>query len=141
MWQMIWPILTVVAANTAYNICAKSTPESINPLASLTITYAAAAVTSLALFFVTAQEKNLVVEFGKANWTSWALGIAIVGLEFGFLSAYRAGWKISTAQLIASLLLTCVLVVVGMLFYHEVLTLRQVIGMMICAIGLILVAK
>ena len=27
MWNLLWPMLMVVGANTVYNICAKSTPE------------------------------------------------------------------------------------------------------------------
>ena len=30
MWNMIWPILIVVGANTVYNVSAKSTPSNVN---------------------------------------------------------------------------------------------------------------
>ena len=33
----IWPLILVVASNTVYHICAKSLPESVDPLASLTV--------------------------------------------------------------------------------------------------------
>ena len=141
MWNMLWPILTVVAANTIYNICAKSTPANINSFASLSITYLIAMLCSMGMYFATSQEKNIFPELLKANWTTYALGVAIVGLEFGFLCVYRAGWKISIAHLFASIVLACVLLIVGLLFYKETLTLRQIAGMAVCAIGLILIAK
>ena len=48
----IWPIALVVLANTVYQVCAKSVPDAMNPLASLTITYAVGAVFSLALYLL-----------------------------------------------------------------------------------------
>lgn len=141
MWSMIWPILVVVAANTIYNISAKSTPGNLNSFASLSVSYVIAAAVSLILFFITSPQKNILQELTKANWTTYALGAAIVGLEFGFLCIYRAGWKISTAHLFSSITLACVLLAVGLILYKESLNPRQIIGMFVCAAGLILIAK
>lgn len=141
MWNMIWPILIIVAANTLYNISAKSTPGDINSFASLALSYIVAAACSLVMFFITSDNKNIFAEISKTNWTSLALGIAIVGLEFGYICVYRAGWKVSIASLVANISLACVLLGVGFLLYKEVLSIRQVIGMAVCAVGLILIAK
>lgn len=40
MFSYIWPIGLVVLSNVIYHVCAKSTPETMHPLASLTVTYA-----------------------------------------------------------------------------------------------------
>ncbi|EHQ89075.1 EamA family transporter [Desulfosporosinus youngiae] len=141
MWNMLWPILIVVAANTIYNISAKSTPANINSFASLSVTYLIAMICSVIMYFVTSENKNLLQELSKTNWTTYALGVAIVGLEFGFICVYRAGWKISTAYLFASITLACVLLIVGFLLYKEVLSLHQILGMGVCVVGLILLAK
>jgi uncharacterized membrane protein len=139
VWNMIWPMLIVITANTFYNVCAKSTPQGVNSFASLTITYLIAAAASLIMFFVTSEQKNIWQEFSKANWTSAVLGIAVLALEFGYICIYRAGWKVSTASIIANIALACVLVFVGMLLYKETITLRQIIGMLVCAAGLYLI--
>lgn len=141
VWNMIWPILIVVAANTVYHICAKSTPANINSFATLSITYLIAMICSVIAYFVTSDGKNILQELSKANWTAFALGIAIIGLEFGNICIYRAGWKIGTANLFASVTLTCVLLIVGFLFYKEVLNLRQLLGMAVCIVGLVLILK
>lgn len=91
MWNMLWTILVVVDANTFYNISAKSTPSEINSFASLTVTYLIAMLCSLGLFLATSEQKNLIQELAKTNWASFAMGIAIVGLEYGFIYVYRAG--------------------------------------------------
>ena len=141
MWNMIWPVLVVVAANTIYNISAKSTPGNVNPFASLFVSYLIAAACALVMFVITGEQKNIIAELAKTNWTAYALGVAIVGLEFGFLCIYRAGWKISTAQLFSSISLSCVLLIVGLLIYKEALSGRQIAGLAVCAVGLVLLAK
>ena len=139
MWNMLWPILLVVGANTLYNICTKSTPEGANVFASLLITYLSAAAAALVLYFVTGGGKNLLAEMGKANWTAYALGLSIVALEFGFINVYRAGWKISVASLVCNILLACALLAVGVLVYRESVSPRQLLGAAVCAVGLVLI--
>ena len=141
MWNMLWPVLVVVGANTIYNISTKSTPANVNAFASLAMTYVMAALSSVVLFFLTSDSKNLLAELAKTNWTAYALGIAIIGLEFGYICIYRAGWKIGVASLVANISLTCVLLVVGYFFYKEVITLKQLLGMGVCALGLMLIVK
>jgi len=138
---MLWPVLVVVGANTIYNISTKSTPANVNAFASLAMTYVMAALSSVVLFFLTSDSKNLLAELAKTNWTAYALGIAIIGLEFGYICIYRAGWKIGVASLVANISLACVLLVVGYFFYKEVITLKQLLGMGVCAIGLMLIVK
>ncbi len=141
MWNYIWPLLVVVGANTVYNISAKSTPADVNSFASLALSYAIGMVLSVVMFFITSDNKNLIVELSKTNWTALALGVAIVGLEFGYVCLYRAGWKISVGTLVANISLACVLLVVGILLYKESVTPRQLIGILFSGIGLVLVAK
>ncbi|MBQ7020879.1 MAG: EamA family transporter [Phascolarctobacterium sp.] len=141
MWNMLWPVLVVVGANTIYNISTKSTPANVNAFASLAMTYVMAALSSVVLFFLTSDSKNLLAELAKTNWTAYALGVAIIGLEFGYICIYRAGWKIGVASLVANISLACVLLVVGYFFYKEVITLKQLLGMGVCAIGLMLIVK
>lgn len=141
MWNMIWPLLIVVGANTIYNISTKSTPSDVNAFASLATSYFIAMLGSVVMFFLTSDSKNLLVEVSKTNWSALALGIAIVGLEFGYICIYRAGWKIGVASLVANISLACVLLLVGLFVYKEVITLKQLLGMGICAIGLMLIVK
>ena len=141
MWNMLWPVLVVVGANTIYNISTKSTPANVNAFASLAMTYVMAALSSVVLFFLTSDSKNLLAELAKTNWTAYALGVAIIGLEFGYICIYRAGWKIGVASLVANISLACVLLVLGYFFYKEVITLKQLLGMGVCAIGLMLIVK
>ena len=141
MINMILPVLVVVFSNTVYNICAKSLPNDVNPFASLSVTYTVGILCAVIMFFATSGQKNIFAEYAKMNRTSYILGMAIVGLEAGFFWLYRAGWKISIGQLVTSITLSCVLLLVGIFLYKESISPRQIIGMIVCGAGLILIAK
>ena len=58
--NMYWPIALIVLANIFYNICTKSTPSDIDPLASLTITYLVGAASAAVLYFALNRGGNLI---------------------------------------------------------------------------------
>jgi len=136
-----WPIILIVGSNVCYHITAKSTPESINPLASLGITYVISAAAAVLLYFITSPVKNLATEYGSLNWSAFVLGIAIVGLEFGSISMYKAGWNISLGSLVANIVLAVILILIGVLFYKETISLQKAVGAGLCLIGLILINR
>ena len=141
MWNMIWPIALVVLSNTLYNICTKSTPSEANAFLSLAVTYLCAAAGCMILFFLNKERGSLTAELSHINWTSLALGASVLALEYGYIMLYRAGWQVSNASIVANISLACVLVFVGLLLYKENITLRQIIGMGICCVGLVLITK
>lgn len=136
MFSYVWPIALVIISNVVYQICAKSVPEGMNPFASLTITYFVGAVASGILFFVLGEETNLIKEYTKLNWTPLVLGVVIVGLEAGWIYAYKAGWPVSTGFIVQSAFLAAALLVVGYFLYHEALTWNKILGVVICLVGL-----
>ena len=139
MLEYIWPLALVVLSNTVYQICAKSVPNGMNPFASLTITYVVGAVISLILFFALGKGGNLIAEYQKTNWAPFVLGLCIVGLEVGFIYAYKAGWGISVAQIVSSAALAVILLLVGYLFYKEGLSWNKILGVLVCIGGLTLI--
>jgi len=136
-----WPIILVVVSNVAYHIVAKSTPVSINPLASLGITYLVGMIAVFLLYFLTSPVKSLATEYSGLNWTSFALGAAIVGLEYGFLNMYKVGWNISIGSLVASISVALILILVGILYYKEALTVPNLAGVLLCLAGLVLINR
>ena len=69
------------------------------------------------------------------------LGLTIIGLEFGYIMAYRAGWNISVGSLVANILLALMLIPIGIIFYKERFELTKVLGSVFCIIGLVLINK
>lgn len=139
MWEMIWPVLIVVLSNTFYNICTKSTPSNVNAFGTLMLTYITAAVLTGIIFLFLVKPENAIVELSKVNWTSIVLGIAIVGLELGYIFMYRSGWKVSSGALVANICLAIALLFVGAILYGENINVKQVLGIFICIVGLFLI--
>ena len=139
MFSYIWPIALVILSNTLYQVCAKSVPEGMNPLASLTITYLIGAVLSCALYYIRNRDANLFREIRLTNWAPIVLGIVIVGLEVGFIYAFRAGWQVSVAQIVSSAVVAVMMIFVGYLLYHEAVTWNKIVGIIICLAGLVLI--
>lgn len=134
-------ILIIVASNIVYNICQKSTPQTANPFAALLVTYLTAGVITVIAFFFYKTDKGFFQSFADLNWTSIVLGIAILGLEFGYLLAYRAGWNISVGSLVANILLALMLIPIGVLFFKESFELHKILGVAFCIVGLLLINK
>lgn len=106
---------------------------------SLVVTYLVSAATAFVLYLATSGGSGLTQGLSRLNWTSAALGLAVVGLEAGFLYMYRTGWAISVASLTANLAVAVLLLVIGVLCYHEGMSVRQLFGAALCVAGLILV--
>lgn len=141
MWNMIWPIGLVILSNTVYNICTKSTPENANAFLSLGVTYFVAMLIAFAAFLLCPGRQGITTELKAINWTAFILGASVFALELGYIFIYRAGWKVSLASLTANIGLACVLIFVGVLLYKEVLSIKQIAGIIVCAAGLFLISK
>ena len=108
----------------------------MNTYASMTITYAVAKLFSALAFFVTTKGGNTLKEISHTNWATIVLGIVITGLEVGFIFAYKAGWKVNTLSVTTNVILAIVLIIVGLIGYHEAINWNKVLGVAICLVGL-----
>ena len=113
----------------------------MNPLASLTVTYSVGAVVSGILYFILNRGANLITEYSRLNYAPIVLGVSVVGLEVGFIYAYKAGWPVSTLSIVQSSFLAVALLAVGLLFYHETLSWNKIAGLVICMVGLAFLNK
>ena len=105
-------------------------------MASMTVTYLVGAICSAVMFFVLNRGGSLLQEYGKLNPAPVLLGVSVVGLEVGFLYAYKVGWPVSTVALVQSAFLAVVLLFLGALLYREAITVQKVLGVAICLAGL-----
>jgi uncharacterized membrane protein len=128
-----------VVSNLLYHVFQKATPSTVNPISSLIATYGMALILSLVAYPFFAGKISFAESIKELNWASYALGFAIIGLELGFLLAYRAGWNISLAALISNVAVTILLLPLGLLFFKETLSVYNSIGLVLCIAGLILI--
>lgn len=139
MFNYIWPIALVLLSNTAYQISAKGVPSNASPFAALTITYAVGAIVTAVMHFITHPSANILKEFAKMNWAPYVLGLVIVGLEVGWIYAYKAGWQVSTGSIVQSAFLAVILIFVGYFLYRESMTWNKIVGIVICLVGLVFI--
>jgi drug/metabolite transporter (DMT)-like permease len=132
-------ITLAVLASILYHVVVKFTPAGVNPAVSLGVTYVVATGLCVGLLALFPLGDTLVKEVKKLNWASYALALALVGLEVGFLLAYRSGWKISTAAIIVNVAATLLLIPVGVLVFKERLSAVNVVGILVCVVGLVMV--
>lgn len=143
MFAYLWPIGLVIIANIVYQISAKEVPSAMDAFASLTICYGIATAMTLICFFIFsgAGISGLMAEYAKINWAVIVLGITAVGLEVGYVFAYKNGWEVSLIYVMQSAIMAAMLLVVGYFLYKEGLTWNKLAGIAVCLFGLILINR
>jgi uncharacterized membrane protein len=136
---MFWfaMILTIVS-NVFYHIFQKITPHEANPALALAVSYFAAGVVCLLLLPVFPLKQGLWDSLKQLNWASFALAFTLVGLEIGFLLAYRAGWSINLAGLASNATVSILLLPIGLWVFRDQLTRTNAVGVVFAILGLIL---
>ncbi len=136
---MFWmAIALTIFSNVFYHLFQKVTPQNANPVLSLAVSYLAAALICLALLPVFPLKDGLRESLKQLNWASIALAFTLVGLELGFLLAYRAGWNISLAGLVSNTTVAMLLLPVGLILFRERLSGVNAVGVVIALLGLVL---
>ena len=141
MGLYVGSMLLTVISNVGYHLSQRGISTKINPLLSLALTYVVALAATLIAypFFSTPESGSVGEQIKSANWATYSLGLALVGLELGFLLVYRSGWKVSVAALYSNALVTLLLIPVGVLFFQEHLDLKRVVGIALASVGLWLI--
>ena len=136
--QMIW-LGIAIAATVAYHVVLKLTPAGANPYLSLAVTYACVCALFSAIYLVAAGPTPLRAALGELNWTAPALGLVVVFLDLGFFMLYRGGFDVSLGQLITQSAGALLLLIIGVAFFAEKLSLVNVGGILLCVVGLWLI--
>jgi len=136
---MFWIVIFLtILSNVFYHIIQKVTPQQANPVLSLAISYLIAGLICFALLPVFPMREGLSEALKQLNWTTVALAFTLVGLEVGFLLAYRAGWAISLAGLFSNATVSVLLLPVGYILFKDRLSGTNMVGVLVAIVGLVL---
>ena len=136
---MFWTaILLTIVSNVFYHLFQKVTPQEANPALALAVSYLAASVVCLLLIPVFPLKEGLWSALKQLNWASFALAFTLVGLEIGFLLAYRTGWSINIAGIVSNTTVSILLIPIGLWIFRDQLTRTNMVGIVFAIIGLIL---
>ncbi len=131
-------ITLAILSSALYHFVAKSTPVNINFTVSLLVTYAVAFLVTLAGFFFFPITTNLTTELKQLNWASIGLAVAVVGIEYGFLLTYRAGWNLGIAAVLVNVVASLILVPVAIYIFKDQLSWVNITGILVCLLGLVM---
>ena len=135
------PILIIVVSQVIYDVSAKAINEDLNAYAGTTIIYSILAVVYFILFLILSPEASISMEFSQINWAVATFALGSIGLESGYIFLYRAGWNISLGGMVCNILLAMCMLGVGYMFFNEVVSAVQLLGVALCLGGLIIVFK
>ncbi len=138
MFLFYFSILLAICSSALYHFTAKSTPSNVNFTVSLLVTYGVAFIVVLFTFFFFPIRNGLTTELKQLNWASIGLAIAVVGIEFGFLLTYRAGWHLGIAAVLVNVVASLVLVPVAIFFFKDKISLINIFGILVCLVGLVM---
>lgn len=134
-------LLLTIAGNVIYHLAQKSIAAGAHPLVSGIVSYAVAIAVSVAALVAFPLRDAPLAEIARLNWATYVLGVAIAGVEAGFLLAYRSGWKISITAVTSNVSVTLVLMFLGVVFLGERLTAVRSAGVLLCIVGLLLMTR
>ena len=138
--QLIW-LAIAIAATVGYHVVLKLTPAGVSPYLSLAATYAVTTVAFATTYALMPGNMPMRESVAQLNWTTLALGGVIVFLDLGFLMLYRGGFDVSLGQLITQSAAALLLLLLGVAFFAEKLSLANVGGILLCLAGLWLINK
>jgi multidrug transporter EmrE-like cation transporter len=133
--SFVGPIALVAISLVAYQLAQHTISGASNPWSPLFIAYVVgAAVTGVATLLA----RPPIFVDGVRLWVGClVLGIAVVGIEFGYLQAHRAGWNLAIVGLVGSTAGTVALAIISAILFNEPLSPRQGIGIVLALVGLL----
>src|SRR5713101_1793825 len=135
------PFILTVGGMLFYHLAQKSIPKQMNPFLVTIIAYTVGIVLCAVCGIAYTGRKTFVDSVRESNWAVFVLGAAAASIELGFLLAYRAGWRISVAAVATNVAVTIMLVPIGIIIFKDHLSLRNILGLIFCALGLVLVVR
>lgn len=138
MFLFYFSITLAICSSALYHFVAKSTPANINFSVSLLVTYAVAFGVVLLTLFFSPMPNGLVYELKQLKWASVGLAVGVVGIEFGFLLTYRAGWHLGIASVLTNVVASLILVPVAIFFFKDKISWVNIAGIFVCLIGLVM---
>ena len=138
MFLFYFSMLLAICSSALYHFVARSTPSNVNFTVSLLVTYAVAFLTTLLTFPFFPAQAGIMVELRKLNWATIGLAVAVVGIEFGFLLMYRAGWNLGIAAVLVTVIASLILVPIAVVVFKDQISWVNVAGIFVCLAGLVM---
>jgi drug/metabolite transporter (DMT)-like permease len=117
----VYSIALVIASQVTYQLAVKAVPPGSNPFGVLIIVYGLAMVACIVLSPLAGRPLG-VADFRRLlSWPACLLALAVVGIEIGYLLAYRSGWKLGNTYAVTSVATVAALALLGVIWFGEII--------------------
>jgi drug/metabolite transporter (DMT)-like permease len=127
-----------VCSVAGYHLAMKLVPAHVNPFLPLAAAYLLAFVLCLVGLFLWPQGSRAL---GELRPGVLAIAVTVVGIELGFLLAYRAGISVGYAALTVNVASALVLIPIALWFFKDHLTPSKIAGVVLSLGGLALLLR
>jgi multidrug transporter EmrE-like cation transporter len=138
MLPFYFSITLAILSSALYHFSARSTPAGISLPVSLTVTYGIALGLTLLTALLLPGNKDFAAQVRQLGLPTILLAVSIVGIEFGFLLAYRAGWNLGIAAVVVNVVASLLLVPVAIFIFKDQINWVNILGILVCLAGLVM---
>jgi drug/metabolite transporter (DMT)-like permease len=138
MTLFYFSIALTICSSALYHFSQKQIPAGVNPIVSVIVTYVVSLVICLGLLYFVWPSEGIWPAVRNLNWASYVLALSLIGLEVGFLLAYRAGWNIGLAAVMVNVVASLILIPIALLVFKDKLSWVNIAGIFVCLVGLIM---
>jgi drug/metabolite transporter (DMT)-like permease len=129
-----FPIALIIAAQVGYQLAQRAMPAGANPFTVIAIAYLLGIIACAVLAPGVGRPIGFVDAGLLKHWPIWGLAASVVGIELGYLLAYRAGWALATTTGIGYTATMVLVAVIGATCFSEGMSARRAAGL-VMAIG------
>jgi len=131
----VYSIALVIASQVTYQLAVKAIPPESHPFGVLIVVYGLAMVACIVLSPL-AGRPIVFTDFRRLlSWPTCLLALAVVGIEIGYLLAYRSGWKLGATYAVTSVATVAVLALLGVVWFGEFIDGKRVLGLVLALAG------
>ena len=127
-----------VLGSLTYHLAIKQAPANLNPFFALAVVYALALVLCLTGLAVYPEGSRALRDLRPSVFI---VALGVVGIEVGFLLAYRAGWNVGYASLLGNVVTALLLLPVAVLIFKDNVPPAKLGGVALCLAGLALLVR
>ncbi|MGB9673793.1 MAG: EamA family transporter [Anaerolineales bacterium] len=130
--------IAIVGA-VAYQFFIKKVTPTIHPFVNVLGIYLAVLGFTFIALLIYPIPDGIMSHIRKLNYLQLILAGCIFLMEIGFLLMYRYGWNLSTGNLVTGVFINISLVILGIIFLHEKITLINFLGIILSIIGVAMI--
>jgi len=128
-----------VLGTIGYHNLVKKIPATIDPMVSILAIYLGVLITGLALLPFALSGGRAWESVQQLGWVQCGIAVCILMMELGFLLMYRNGWDLSVGNVVTGVFINIGLMTNGICLLGEKLSVVNILGVVVCILGVALI--